>query len=120
MPTVSFLPTELDLAIYAGDDFRIRVDVKQPNNNPVDLTGDLVAQIRVDVDSPTVVTEFHLDDSLAAQGILFVSLDQDQTRALDDVGSLFVYDIEFTDEFANTQTLFAGNIIMTKDVSRSV
>lgn len=118
MALVEAIPEDLDLEIYAGDTFRIRLDFHTPAGNAQDLTGDILAQVRVRPGDP-VITSFSVDSTNAISGYIFITLDTDQTRLLGNtIPGIFRYDVEFTDPNSNHVTLIAGTITMIQDISR--
>src|SRR5690348_10724381 len=87
MPTkkIDLSPQELDLVLYSGDGVKFRLVVSDKNNEPINLTGAIEAQIRSkrgeDVEP---AAEFNVDMTDSDTGIVVLSLTGDQTKALAD------------------------------------
>ena len=59
MTTISALPELIDLALYAGDDFRLDLAVADHYGQPVDLTGyTATATVRATRDAADTLAEF--------------------------------------------------------------
>lgn len=118
-------PPVLDLSFYAGDGISFRLICTDNNDAPIDITGTVEAQIRVDrTPESTPVEEFsaNLDD--ATDGIIVLSLTGEQSQNLIDDAStkkgVFagVWDIQWTATGAEPRTLCQGKVECLADVTR--
>ena len=116
MPTISFIPQSLDLACYAGDGATVRIVVSR-GGDPIDVTGDHEAQIRINKLDDDAVDTFVIDDINASDGILILSLTGEQTAAFGD-GFKGVWDLQWVAEGAEPITLVQGHITSVADVTR--
>jgi hypothetical protein len=106
-------PTHVDLRIYRGDTGRFRVQVTWPDGTPVNIaaaTWD--CDIRATVDDTAVTASLTVTpvDSFTVEVLLDAATSASLTGG--------VWDLEMTLNGAVT-TLLAGDIIVTKDVSRT-
>lgn len=122
---INVQPQTLDLALYAGDGLSFRLICKDKNNAPVDITGEVTAQIRktrTAADPPIVEFAVSLVD--AYLGIVALSLTGDQTTELSEHSSskagkfTGVWDIEWDPADSEPRTLCQGNVECVSDVSR--
>jgi hypothetical protein len=108
------LPATVNLSLYAGDDFTMRVDVTDADGEPFDLTGWLPeSQIRARARSETIAGEFvaTLDESA-----IILHLTPQVSAGLP---SRCVWDVQISrDEEHEVITLAAGTISMTAQVTR--
>jgi chitodextrinase len=117
--SISFLPQNLDLALYAGDGAKIRLVVKdQVTQALIDVSGDHAAQIRTSSSDTDALDTFDVDDLNSANGEIILSLTADQTT---DLGNNFkgVWDYQWTAPGEEPMTLVKGKITCTLDVTRS-
>lgn len=115
MPTtITRLPIQVNLVLYEGDDFTFMVTVRDSAGLPVDLTGVTArAQIRTSVSAESILGEFTPTiDALA--GNIWLHLDDSVSSILPPTG---VWDVEI-DRSGDVETLAAGTISMTADVTR--
>ena len=124
---LSIQPPVLDLALYAGDGISFKLictDDSEPPE-PVNISGDIQAQVRVDrlSDDPPVAT-FSADLSGADAGEVVLSLTGDQTSDLMD-GSGVVkgkftgsWDVQWTPVGGEPRTLCQGKVECIADVTR--
>ncbi len=125
--TLSIQPSVLDLALYAGDgvSFKLICTDNEDPPQPVNLTGDIQAQIRVDRSSsdPPVAT-FSADMSGADIGEITLSLTGEQTADLMDGAGVAkgkftgVWDIQWTQTSGQPRTLCQGKVECIADVTR--
>ena len=124
---LSIQPSVLDLALYAGDgvSFRLICTDNADPPQPVDLTGDIQAQIRVDRSSTgDPVATFSADMDGANIGEITLSLTGEQTADLMDgtgvVKGKFtgVWDIQWTQAGGQPRTLCQGKVECVADVTR--
>lgn len=125
MAVINIRPSVLDLMLYAGDGIKFRLICTDTGEDPVDITGAVKAQIRVDrlSDDPPVV-EFTVGMVDAYQGIIVLSLTDEQTQALvDDPSSppgkfTGVWDLQWTPAGEESRTLCQGKVECVADVTR--
>lgn len=115
--SISVLPHQLDLRLYAGDGFALRISFTQ-DGSPWDASGDWLAQVRATPDSDSVIASFVVDDSNAALGQLMLSLLGDDTRKIADAGNGSSWDLQQTPAGAEPRTWYRGLIRVLGDVSR--
>jgi hypothetical protein len=107
------LPGSHNLTLYRGDSFRVGFRFEQDGSpRPMPTTGWL-AQIRERHGSTTVLAEFTVDTSAAADGIVSIALTPAQTLLF----SSGVWDLQHTDG-AEVRTWMQGQIIVRADVTR--
>lgn len=129
MANLSIQPPVLDLSFYAGDGIAFKLicndDADPPA--PVDVSGTVVAQVRLDraaADPPIV--EFSSDLTDADQGIILLSLTGEETQPLVTHESVKpgsgkfngVWDLEWTAAGSEPRTLCQGKVECLADVSR--
>jgi hypothetical protein len=122
---INVQPQVLDLALYAGDGVSFRLKCTTPAGAPIDVTGTVRAQVRLErlADDPAIV-EFAADSVDAYLGIVVLSLTGDQTQDLSDhpssVGGKFtgVWDVQWTPAGAEPRTLCQGKVECVTDVTR--
>lgn len=121
---INLTPEVLDLTLYAGDGFSFSLAVTDASADPIPLTGDMLAQIRVTrLETNPPATTFLINQDQATQGIVTLSLTGIQTQALSDgtpptekfVGE---WDIQWTPINAQPITLCQGKVECLPDVSR--
>jgi hypothetical protein len=124
-PVIDVQPKLLDLALYAGDGFTIKLNCVDSDGDPVDMTGTVRAQIRLTpqaADPPLV--EFASIMTDAWQGIVVLKLTGAQTKLLSDdpssVNGKFVgaWDIQWAPAGAEPRTLSRGSVECVSDVTR--
>ena len=118
---ITYEPQILDLELYAGDGTKFSLTVTDVEKVPIDLTGDMIAQIRVERDSADPPSaEFTIDLTDAANGVALLSLTGDQTQALvvDETPFVGVWDIQWTPSGDEPMTLCQGKVECSPDVSR--
>jgi hypothetical protein len=125
MANITLQPQVLDLALYAGDGVEFRLICTDSANNPVDVTGTVMAQVRVDrlLPDPPVV-EFAADLTNAADGQIVLSLTGAETQQLMDDPSVSkgkfsgVWDVQWTPTGLQARTLCQGKLECVADVTR--
>jgi hypothetical protein len=124
---LSIQPPVLDLALYAGDGISFKLictdDADPPE--PVNISGDIQAQIRVDRSSTgSPVATFSADMAGADVGEIVLSLTGEQTADLMDgagvVKGKFAgqWDIQWTADGGQPRTLCQGKVECIADVTR--
>lgn len=120
MPTIDLSPQELDIILYSGDGVRFRLVVTDKDDQPVNLTGTIEAQIRTKrglEGDPSA--QFDVDMSNADTGVAILSLTGEQTHLLAETRKFVgVWDIEWTPEGSSPRTLVQGKVECGLDVSR--
>ena len=123
--TINLQPEVLDLILYAGDGVSFKMIITNGANAPIDISGSISAQIRLqrlDPDPPVVSFGVNMVD--AYQGIVRLSLTGDQTADLSQHPSakegkfLGVWDVQWTPSGAEPRTLCQGKIECGIDVTR--
>lgn len=120
--TINNVPQNVDLMLYAGDGTSFSLTVTDPDETPLDLTGAMIAQIRVERDSPDPASaEFDIDLTDAATGVAVLSLPGTATQALvvDDIKFVGVWDVQWTPSGGEPLTLCQGKVECMPDVSRT-
>ena len=120
---INVQPQTLDLYLYSGDGFKVKLTCKDPADAPVDITGELNAQIRLDRLHPEdpPIAEFTVDLVDAYLGVAKLSLTGDQTQALTDnpQGKFSgVWDVEWDPADDEPRTLCQGKVECVSDVTR--
>ena len=122
---INLQPQILDLALYAGDGVEFRLVCTNGSNAPVNVTGSVAAQIRLNrLDATAPIVEFTTDMVDAHQGIITLSLTEDQTRELVDHPSasqgrfVGVWDIQWSPSTSQPRTLCQGKVECVADVTR--
>lgn len=122
---INVQPKVLDLSLYAGDGFSLRLLCKNAAGAPVDITGAVTAEIRVTpitVDPPVVEFAANLTD--AYLGIVVISLTGEQTTELSEHESskagkfIGVWDLQWTPADSEPRTLLKGKVECVSDVTR--
>jgi len=123
---INLLPQVLDLALYSGDGISLRLTCKDKAGAPVDVTGGVKAQIRVDRLTPAnpPIVEFAANLVDAYLGVVVLSLTGAQTEALIAASSTSngkftgVWDVQWTPSGAQPRTLCQGKVECVADVTR--
>ena len=120
---ISLLPETLDLKIYGGDGVRLKLVVTTPDLQPVDLTGEIAAQIRESRVNPTPKVSFATEITDAPGGIVYISLTGDQTASLHGGAGLErftgVWDVQWTPADSEPVTILQGGVESSLDVTRA-
>ena len=126
---INLLPSNLDLLMYSGDGCSFQFTCTDAAGGAIDITGSVVAQIRVDrlnPDDPPVAT-FTIDTQDAYQGIIILTLTGDQTQSLTDHATaqarkdgkfVGVWDLEWDPAGAEPLTICQGRVECVADVTR--
>lgn len=127
MPPVlvgALLPGNLDMPVYAGDSFLFDMTISSMDpitlvQTPINVASfTFKGEIKLNTNSGTAASAafvFVKDGSVT--NLVHVSLTSTDTTVLGDLSSEFVYDIQYT-QGSLIQTLVAGKILMTKQVTR--
>lgn len=118
--TIDLTPDELDLILYAGDGVRLPLAITDSNNDPVNITGTVRAQIRVSYAALTPIATWAVDMSDAVNGNLVLTLDGADTQLLVTLGKKFkgVWDVEWTPSGGQPRTLLQGKVECDPDATR--
>ena len=108
---VSALPAEVDLLLYAGDDFTMAVEVFGPDGEPFDLAGaEPKSQIRETHDGELAgAFTWFVDGS-----VIYLDLHNEVSAALPE---RCVWDVQITQNDRVT-TLASGNVTVSPQVTR--
>jgi hypothetical protein len=116
-------PSILNLLLYAGDGFSIRLSCKDSAGAPIDITGAVTAHVRLDrlhpTDPPLASFSTNLVD--AYLGIIGLSLTGEQTASLlGDGDDKFtgVWDVQWDSVDMGPRTLVQGIVECVADVTR--
>ena len=122
---INLQPEVLNLSLYAGDGVEFRLVCKDGNSDPIDITGSVNAQIRLDrITETDPIVEFTTGMIDAYQGIVVLSLTEDQTRELVVHPSakngkfIGVWDIQWSPSTSQPRTLCQGTVECVADVTR--
>jgi hypothetical protein len=123
---INLLPEVLDLVLYSGDGFSIKFICTDGGGAPIDLTGAVTAQIRLDRLNPDdpALADFTVNLTDAYLGIVILSLSGDQTQALTDAPSASagrftgVWDVQWSPANSEPRTLCQGKAECVADVTQ--
>lgn len=121
--SINLRPSILNLLLYAGDGFSIRLVCKDTAGASIDITGSVTAQIRADRLHPNdpPLASFTVSMVDAYLGIVGLTLADEDTLALlgDGVDSFTgVWDVQWTPVDMETRTLVQGTVEIVADVTR--
>lgn len=121
--SIDLRPVIVNLLLYAGDGFSIKLNCVDSAGSPVDVTGAVVAQIRADRLAPASAALATFSASLvdAYLGIVELSLTGVQTQALVPSGAEDfdgVWDVQWTPSGKQPHTLCQGIVECVADVTR--
>lgn len=110
-------PFKVDITVYRGDSGSFQINVKDDDDNPIDISGaSWDADIRVKDKDPTIVTSFDIEPVVGSPSSILINLTAEHSALLT---RNCVYDVQMTLDGVVT-TLIAGELIVTLDVSRSL
>lgn len=122
---INLQPQVLNLALYAGDGVEFRLICTDKAGAPIDVTGAVKAQVRLDRMTPDpAIVEFTANMIDAYQGIVVLSLSGDQTHTLSAHPSskagvfLGVWDVQWAPSNKQPRTLCQGTVECVSDVTR--
>jgi hypothetical protein len=118
---ISLQPQVLDLMLYAGDGVSFRLICTDGSGDPIDITGAVKAQIRLQrLDEDPPIADFNVNLVDAYQGIIVLSLTGDQTQELVDGTGKFagVWDVAWDPSTSEPRTLVQGKVECVADVTR--
>ena len=113
---INLEPQFLDLKLYAGDGMKIKMTCMDVSGAPVDITGEVNAQVRLDrlAETPPLA-EFTVSLVDAYLGIIILSLTGEQTQDLVEDPSTVqgkfkgVWDVEWTPSESEPRTMCQGS-----------
>mgnify|MGYP000210929864 CR=1 FL=1 len=107
---------DLDLEETQGDDWRVILTFQDVDSQPIDMSdGDYSAQVRKTATSSTLLAEFTVDDSDAADGEIVLTLDAEDTAELP---AVCVWDFQRVTGAGETVTILSGSIRVRREVTR--
>ena len=119
-PTISLVPTAVDLALYAGDGARLGIIVRDTAGEAVVLDGTVAAQIRAQRPDPVALEAFQVDIVDADAGSVVLSLTGEQTAGLLNGDAKFegAWDVQWTPAGEQPLTVVQGKVTCVLDVTR--
>lgn len=125
MAVINIRPQVLDLMLYAGDGISFRLICTDSGDEPVDITGAVKAQVRLDrSNGGPPIASFTVGMVDAYQGIIVLSLTGEQTQELVEQPSSpqgefkGVWDVQWEPANQEPRTLCQGSVECVADVSR--
>lgn len=122
---INLQPEVLDLSLYAGDGVEFRLKCTDDENAPLDVSGETLAQIKLDrLEGTAALADFTTNMVNAMQGVIELSLTGDQTQALaldpSAKNGIFrgVWDLQWTPEGGEPRTICQGKVECLADVTR--
>jgi hypothetical protein len=122
---IDLQPEVLDLKLYAGDGVDLPITCTDGAGAPIDISGSVSAQIRLDRLTPDPpIVSFAIDAVDAYQGKVIISLTGDQTAQLiadpSTKGGKFVgvWDLQWSPATTEPRTLCQGKVECVADVTR--
>lgn len=121
--TMNFRPKILNLLLYAGDGFSLRLVCKDTAGAPIDITGVVTAQVRLDRVHPSdpPLASFTVSLVDAYLGVIGLTLTGAQTLSLLEAGGekfTGVWDVQWTPANMQIRTLTQGVVECVADVTR--
>jgi hypothetical protein len=123
--SIDLKPQVLDLSLYAGDGVEFRLICTDGAGDPLNVSGDVTAQIRANRDTTSeVIAEFGANLVEADQGIVVLSLTGEQAQDLVEDPSTNkgkfqgVWDVQWTPSGQEPRTLVQGKVECVADVTR--
>jgi hypothetical protein len=111
--TVGEPPAQVDLIVYAGDDYAVEVGVFDPGGAAADLTGyTAAAQVRPSPPADLVLVEFA---ATITGNVVTLILTHDQTALFERDAS---WDVQITSAGAIVTTLAYGAVRVIREVTR--
>lgn len=122
---INLQPQLLDLLLYSGDGFSFKLICTDSANAPIDVTGAVKAQIRLDRLNPEdpALLDFTVNVTDAYLGIVLLSLTGAQTQSLTDESAtpgkfVGVWDVQWHPATSEPRTLIQGKVECVADVTR--
>lgn len=111
---IAALPLEVDLDLYAGDDFVLDIQVFNPDGSSMDVSSAApMSMIRLAPEDPTPVRVLIVTVDPDLTGLLHMSIPSVYSTTLP---AKCIYDLQLT--IPAVQTLIAGTIVMHPQVTR--
>jgi hypothetical protein len=111
--SVSFVPKGLALSLYAGDGASLKLTVTDKDKAPIDLVGNVTAQIRKRREDPGPLTSFSVQ---VASNVATLVLTGAQTTQLGQFSGF--WDCQWVAPGSEPVTLIQGQVQCTLDVTR--
>ena len=120
MASIDLQPQTLDLSLYAGDGCRFKFICTDATSAPVDISGGVRAQIRLNRLDTSPVVSFAVNMTDAYLGIIILTLTGAQTQALVGSSGKFTgfWDLEWDAAEDEPRTLCQGRVECVADVTR--
>lgn len=119
---ISLVPSELDLALYAGDGVALIFTLNDGTGAPLNITGAVTAQIRTTKQAADPQADFAADLSQGANGEVTLTLTGQQTADLVEGSSQTqfkgVWDMQWTKNGGEPVTVLQGAVTCDPDVTR--
>jgi hypothetical protein len=122
---INVLPEVLDLSLYAGDGVEFRMICTNGTGAPIDVTGAVKAQVRLErLDPDPPIVEFSINTVDAYLGKIALSLTGEQTMQLSQHPSSKagkfsgVWDLQWTPAESQPRTMCQGKVECVADVTR--
>jgi hypothetical protein len=115
MPTAGRNPANLDLDIYQGDPFELRLQWEDADGDPINQTGfTFAAQVRRYESSNAIAASFDVDMTNASTGIVLLTLSAEDTAGLQ--AGPYRWDAQ---KDGAPYTFLAGEVTVTAQVTRT-
>ena len=122
---IKLQPEVLDLSLYAGDGVKLPMTCVTEAGAPIDLSGAIDAQIRINrLEESVPLVTFAVNTTDAYKGKIVLTLTGDQTASLMTDPSVKqgkfvgVWDVQWTEAGEEPRTLCQGQVECVADVSR--
>jgi hypothetical protein len=122
---INLMPDVLDLILYAGDGVEFRVLCTDGNGAPIDMTGIVSAEIRLQrLDPDPPIVEFTVNMVDAYEGRVTLTLTGQQTMELSTHPSskkgkfTGEWDMQWTPDGSEPRTMCQGKVECSSDVTR--
>lgn len=121
--SINLRPSVLNLLLYAGDGFSVKIKCTDSAGAPIDITGAVTAQVRANRLAPadSALATFAVSMVDAYLGILTISLTGAQTQDLVASGQAKfsgVWDAQWTPSGLQPRTIIQGAVECVADVTR--
>jgi hypothetical protein len=117
---ISLIPSDLDLELYAGDGVELVIGLNDTSGAPLNVTGAVMAQIRVKNSDLTAAADFMADLTEGSTGKVILSLTGVQTAGLVQGDQEFtgLWDMQWTINGGEPVTVLKGKVKCAPDVTR--
>lgn len=113
VPDISFVPESVALALYAGDGAALTLALVDANGDPLDLVGEVTAQIKLRREDTDPLQEFAVT---VAGNLATLTLSEAQTAALGEFKG--AWDVQWAPNGSAPVTLVQGQATCKLDVTR--